>query len=102
MLVLNITQKLHLRNSYTSTFKSSSSDLKLTFSRLPGVAVIQPLLPCDLHAAMKNSFAVVNSSLSEGMASAILEVCALIYLLCLCLWFLAVQPLCYVVVQYYD
>ena len=56
---------------------------------------MQPLLPCDLHAAMQNSFAVVNSSLSEGMASAILEVCSLIYLLCwcLCLWFLALQPL---------
>lgn len=28
----------------------------------------------DLHAALKNCFAVVNSSMSEGMSAAILEV----------------------------
>lgn len=50
-----------------------ASQVKTEVERLPGVAVIQPLLPCDLHAAMQNSFAIVNSSLSEGMASAILE-----------------------------
>ena len=34
-----------------------------------------PSLPgCDLHAAIQDCFAVVNSSSSEGMASAILEV----------------------------
>lgn len=29
----------------------------------------------ELHAAMRKSFAVVNSSVSEGMSAAILEVC---------------------------
>ena len=33
-----------------------------------------PLPACDLHAAIQDSFAVVNSSRSEGMASAVLEV----------------------------
>lgn len=34
-----------------------------------------PSLPaCDLHATIQDCFAVVNSSSSEGMASAILEV----------------------------
>lgn len=34
-----------------------------------------PSLPaCDLHGAIQDCFAVVNSSSSEGMASAILEV----------------------------
>lgn len=35
---------------------------------------MQPLPACDLHAAIQDSFAVVNSSTSEGMASAVLEV----------------------------
>ena len=35
---------------------------------------MQPLPACDLHAAIQDSFAVVNSSTSEGMASALLEV----------------------------
>ena len=43
-------------------------------NRLPGVAVMEPLPACDLHAAIQDSFAVVNSSTSEGMASALLEV----------------------------
>ena len=33
-----------------------------------------PLPACDLHAAIQDSFAVINSSTSEGMASAVLEV----------------------------
>ena len=36
--------------------------------------MLQPLQTCDLHAAIQNCFAVVNSSTSEGMASALLEV----------------------------
>lgn len=35
---------------------------------------MESLLSCDLHAAIKDCFAVVNSSTSEGMASAVLEV----------------------------
>jgi len=35
------------------------------------------LQACDLHAAMQTCFAVVNSSTSEGMASAVLESMAL-------------------------
>ena len=33
-----------------------------------------PIPACDLHAAIQDSFAVINSSTSEGMASAVLEV----------------------------
>lgn len=47
--------------------------VKREVQRFPGVVIIQPLLSCDLHAAIQDSFAVVNSSTSEGMASAILE-----------------------------
>lgn len=32
----------------------------------------------ELHAAMQKSFTLVNSSLSEGMSAAILEVCNII------------------------
>ena len=35
---------------------------------------MESILSCDLHAAIQDSFAVVNSSTSEGMASAVLEV----------------------------
>ena len=42
--------------------------------RFPGVYIFPPLPACDLHAAMQSCFAVVNSSTSEGMASALLEV----------------------------
>ena len=43
--------------------------------RFPGVIVLPSLQACDLHAAIQTCFAVVNSSTSEGMASAVLEVC---------------------------
>ena len=45
--------------------------------RLPGVVLLPPLPTCDLHAAIQDSFAVINSSTSEGMASAVLEVSVL-------------------------
>uniref|UniRef100_V9K9R9 Glycosyltransferase 1 domain-containing protein 1 n=1 Tax=Callorhinchus milii TaxID=7868 RepID=V9K9R9_CALMI len=38
-----------------------------------GVYLLSELSQEELHAAMKDSFAVVNSSISEGMSSAILE-----------------------------
>lgn len=43
-------------------------------SRAPGVHLLQEVPQDDLHAAMKRCFAVVNSSISEGMSAAILEV----------------------------
>ena len=43
--------------------------------RFPGVIVLPSLQTCDLHAAIQTCFAVVNSSTSEGMATAVLEVC---------------------------
>lgn len=46
----------------------------LFISRAPGVHLLQELPQDDLHAAMKRCFAVVNSSISEGMSAAILEV----------------------------
>ncbi|NXG64425.1 GL1D1 protein, partial [Hemiprocne comata] len=42
-------------------------------SRSPGVHLLQEMPQDDLHAAMKRCFAVVNSSVSEGMSAAILE-----------------------------
>ncbi|KAJ7333825.1 Glycosyl transferases group 1 [Desmophyllum pertusum] len=48
-------------------------EVKSEVERLPGVVVLPPLPACDLHAAIQNCFAVVNSSTSEGMASAVLE-----------------------------
>ena len=44
------------------------------FHRLPGVLLLPAISKRDLHAAIRDSFALVNSSLSEGMSSAILEV----------------------------
>jgi len=46
----------------------------LSFVRLPGVIYISGLERDDCHAAIRDSFALVNSSDSEGMALAILEV----------------------------
>ncbi|XP_078362582.1 glycosyltransferase 1 domain-containing protein 1-like isoform X1 [Oculina patagonica] len=48
-------------------------EIKYQVQRLPGVVVLPPLQSWDLHAAIQNCFAVVNSSTSEGMASALLE-----------------------------
>ncbi|OWK13935.1 GLT1D1, partial [Cervus elaphus hippelaphus] len=42
-------------------------------ARTPGVQLIREMAQEDLHAVMKNCFAVVNSSVSEGMSAAILE-----------------------------
>uniref|UniRef100_A0A8C8SD25 Glycosyltransferase 1 domain containing 1 n=1 Tax=Pelusios castaneus TaxID=367368 RepID=A0A8C8SD25_9SAUR len=39
----------------------------------PGVHLLQEIPQDDLHAAVKRCFAVVNSSISEGMSAAILE-----------------------------
>ncbi|NXA37435.1 GL1D1 protein, partial [Eudromia elegans] len=42
-------------------------------SRAPGVHLLQEMSQDDVHAAVKRCFAVVNSSISEGMSAAILE-----------------------------
>ncbi|XP_033628470.1 glycosyltransferase 1 domain-containing protein 1-like [Asterias rubens] len=47
--------------------------VKVTAKRLPGVEMIEPLAQDDCHKAMQECTAVVNSSLSEGMSTAILE-----------------------------
>uniref|UniRef100_A0A674KC00 Glycosyltransferase 1 domain containing 1 n=1 Tax=Terrapene triunguis TaxID=2587831 RepID=A0A674KC00_9SAUR len=43
------------------------------FRLTPGVHLLQEIPQDDLHAAVKRCFAVVNSSISEGMSAAILE-----------------------------
>jgi len=43
--------------------------------RSVGVFLAADLSQEELHSAMQKSFALVNSSLSEGMSAAILEVC---------------------------
>lgn len=42
--------------------------------RTAGVRLLGEMPQGDLHAALRNCFAVVNSSMSEGMSAAILEV----------------------------
>lgn len=48
--------------------------LLLCFSRSAGVYLAQERSQEELHAAMRRSAALVNSSVSEGMSAAILEV----------------------------
>ncbi|NXJ48104.1 GL1D1 protein, partial [Spizaetus tyrannus] len=50
-----------------------TSEVKEKVKRAPGVHLLQDMPQDDLHAAMKRCFAVVNSSISEGMSAAILE-----------------------------
>ncbi|XP_030356613.1 glycosyltransferase 1 domain-containing protein 1 isoform X2 [Strigops habroptila] len=50
-----------------------TSEVKEKIKRAPGVHLLQEMPQDDLHAAMKRCFAVVNSSISEGMSAAILE-----------------------------
>ncbi|NXD63125.1 GL1D1 protein, partial [Eolophus roseicapillus] len=50
-----------------------TSEVKEKVKRAPGVHLLQEMPQEDLHAAMKRCFAVVNSSISEGMSAAILE-----------------------------
>ncbi|KAF1445825.1 GL1D1 protein, partial [Pygoscelis papua] len=50
-----------------------TSEVKEKVTRAPGVHLLQEMPQDDLHAAMKRCFAVVNSSISEGMSAAILE-----------------------------
>lgn len=44
--------------------------------RAAGVRLIREMCQEDLHAVVKSCFALVNSSVSEGMSAAILEVTA--------------------------
>ncbi|KAM9747328.1 glycosyltransferase 1 domain-containing protein 1 isoform 1-T1 [Dama dama] len=48
-------------------------EVKAKVKRTPGIRLIREMAQEDLHAVMKNCFAVVNSSVSEGMSAAILE-----------------------------
>ncbi|XP_074777609.1 glycosyltransferase 1 domain-containing protein 1 isoform X2 [Athene noctua] len=50
-----------------------TSEVKEKVKSTPGVHLLQEVPQDDLHAAMKRCFAVVNSSISEGMSAAILE-----------------------------
>lgn len=50
-----------------------TSEIKEKIKRSPGVHLLQEMPQDDLHAAMRRCFAVVNSSISEGMSAAILE-----------------------------
>ncbi|XP_028396617.1 glycosyltransferase 1 domain-containing protein 1-like [Dendronephthya gigantea] len=51
-----------------------AKDVKEMAKRYPGVVILQALSQPDLHAAIKYSAtAVVNTSISEGMAASILE-----------------------------
>ncbi|XP_054300209.1 glycosyltransferase 1 domain-containing protein 1 isoform X3 [Pongo pygmaeus] len=48
-------------------------EVKANVKRAAGVRLIGEMPQEDLHAVVKNCFAVVNSSVSEGMSAAILE-----------------------------
>uniref|UniRef100_A0A8D1RGQ8 Glycosyltransferase 1 domain-containing protein 1 n=1 Tax=Sus scrofa TaxID=9823 RepID=A0A8D1RGQ8_PIG len=48
-------------------------EVKAKVKRTPGVRLIGEMAQEDLHAVVKNCFALVNSSVSEGMSAAILE-----------------------------
>ncbi|XP_031298344.1 glycosyltransferase 1 domain-containing protein 1 isoform X6 [Camelus dromedarius] len=48
-------------------------EVEAKVKRSPGVRLVGEMAQEDLHAVVKNSFAVVNSSVSEGMSAAILE-----------------------------
>ncbi|XP_035197016.1 glycosyltransferase 1 domain-containing protein 1 isoform X4 [Oxyura jamaicensis] len=50
-----------------------TNEVKEKVKRAPGIHLLQEMPQDDLHAAMKRCFAVVNSSISEGMSAAILE-----------------------------
>ncbi|NXQ35362.1 GL1D1 protein, partial [Alaudala cheleensis] len=50
-----------------------TSEVKEKVKRAPGVHLLQELPQQELHAALRRSFALVNSSISEGMSAAILE-----------------------------
>ncbi|XP_077691217.1 glycosyltransferase 1 domain-containing protein 1 isoform X2 [Eretmochelys imbricata] len=50
-----------------------TSEVNEKVNRAPGVHLLQEIPQDDLHAAVKRCFAVVNSSISEGMSAAILE-----------------------------
>uniref|UniRef100_A0A8V0ZFW3 Glycosyltransferase 1 domain containing 1 n=1 Tax=Gallus gallus TaxID=9031 RepID=A0A8V0ZFW3_CHICK len=50
-----------------------TTEIKEKIKRAPGVHLLQEMPQDDLHAAMRRCFAVVNSSISEGMSAAILE-----------------------------
>ncbi|OPJ75112.1 glycosyltransferase 1 domain-containing protein 1 isoform A [Patagioenas fasciata monilis] len=77
VLVITEEQKRSFR---TTSIPKSQHLLQLTilmivlrFPKAPGVHLLQEMPQDDLHAAMKMCFAVVNSSISEGMSAAILE-----------------------------
>ncbi|XP_055971378.1 glycosyltransferase 1 domain-containing protein 1 [Sorex fumeus] len=48
-------------------------EVKATVQRSPGVRLLPEMPQEDLHAVIRNCFALVNSSVSEGMSAAILE-----------------------------
>ncbi|XP_039105504.1 glycosyltransferase 1 domain-containing protein 1 isoform X3 [Hyaena hyaena] len=48
-------------------------EVQAKVKRTAGVRLVGEMPQGDLHAALKNCFAVVNSSVSEGMSAAILE-----------------------------
>ncbi|XP_074061427.1 glycosyltransferase 1 domain-containing protein 1 isoform X3 [Macrotis lagotis] len=50
-----------------------TSEVKARVKRTAGVQLMGEMPREDLHAIVKNCFAVVNSSISEGMSAAILE-----------------------------
>ncbi|NXP67520.1 GL1D1 protein, partial [Chloropsis cyanopogon] len=50
-----------------------TSEVKEKVKRAPGVHVLQELPQEELHAALRRCWALVNSSISEGMSAAILE-----------------------------
>ncbi|XP_077317942.1 glycosyltransferase 1 domain-containing protein 1 isoform X2 [Lithobates pipiens] len=50
-----------------------TNEVKAKLSNLDGVHLIEEIPQADLQAVIKKSFAVVNSSVSEGMSAAILE-----------------------------
>ncbi|KAM5237611.1 glycosyltransferase 1 domain-containing protein 1 [Ctenodactylus gundi] len=48
-------------------------DVRARVKRAPGVRLVREMPQEDLHAALRSCFALVNSSVSEGMSAAVLE-----------------------------
>lgn len=62
--------------------------------RAAGVRLIREMCQEDLHAVVKSCFALVNSSVSEGMSAAILEVGAA-QMLRMGYWIILLSLLCF-------
>lgn len=70
---LNLSSLFSIIHAYAG-LRSHRTQLCCCLCRAAGVFLAQERSQQELHAAIKRCFAVVNSSVSEGMSAAILEV----------------------------